>query len=501
MEHKFKEQLRQSRGESPLLSEALDEFATSKDLTVENFKEGVLRFIHLANMLPEQRKAFYGNSYAGLYDNNHLAEMWNAQCEPKDHINPHDLDTLVPDDWEIVADDASISFKYSGDTPSDALDALLKGPTVIDCGMFCQLGLWFGIRYVLGNKKFNEEFSRDDFWVTRSNFEEKNNGSVAQGNPLFAFFSEFAENSVSIEHVFNDAAYSTKHPGGTQGGQNCLVLNNLYYTFAPLQTRNGVTRSQVVLELIDAFNAEPDSHDEAALTVLFENAAFFQARYGSVYDFIFSTLPWFKILAYNKTVLSVYAKLLDEIPVCQENMTTIFGGKEGFIASFAENPAENGENYETFFAVPAVKEAFKNLLAKQPILFNIYYQGIVREFIEVHKTYATHVLSLEAYNENQAKKILHCASFIHFDFRTFLASLRIGPGLSPIPLSSPDRTLTKVLTSCELTLFPHAQAENEGRVAVAACAPSAHPVAMTDTNTTGDDPSAVIETGSRLGLG
>ncbi len=59
MEHRFIEQLKQSRSESAPLSQALIDFSTPKELTVQNFKEGVKRFIMLANMMPEERIAFF----------------------------------------------------------------------------------------------------------------------------------------------------------------------------------------------------------------------------------------------------------------------------------------------------------------------------------------------------------------------------------------------------------------------------------------------------------
>ena len=52
MQHKLIEQLKQSRGESAQINQALFDFSTQKELTVQNFKEGVQRFIMLANMLP-----------------------------------------------------------------------------------------------------------------------------------------------------------------------------------------------------------------------------------------------------------------------------------------------------------------------------------------------------------------------------------------------------------------------------------------------------------------
>lgn len=445
MEHRFIEQLKQSRGESAPLNQALIDFSTPKELTVQNFKEGVKRFIMLANMIPDERVAFYGNRYAGLYDNNHLAELWNTTCSPEDMIAPHALDSFAPSDWEIIGDAASISFKYMGLTPAAALDELLRGPTVIDCGIFCQLGIWFGIRYVLGDNRFNNEFGNQPFWITRSNFEAASEGFESQGSPLFSFFTTFIQDSVSIEHVFNDRDYRLKHPGGNNGGQNSLVIDNRYYTFTPLIARNGFTRTEVIQELLDALNAAPDSHDEEAIKVFFRNSDFFQSRYGSIYKFEFSAVPWFKLLACNITVLEAYANLLDNIPECKQKMAELFShddqgnGKINFIASFTEeDPAVNGEKYEAFFATPLVNETFQQVLKINPGLFTVYYRGILRVFIEYYQSYASITLSLEDYTKRQNEQERDIPSFIHFNFDTFLAGLSIGSGLSPIKGAIPD---------------------------------------------------------------
>lgn len=446
MQHKLIEQLKQSRGESAPLNQGLFDFSTPKELTVQNFKEGVQRFIMLANMLPEERVAFYGNRYAGLYNNNHLAELWNAICSREDIIAPHALDEFVPSDWEIIADEGSISLKYTGFTAAAALNELLRGPTVIDCGIFCQLGIWFGIRYVLGDERFNNEFGNQAFWITRSNFEAVREGFESGGSPLFSFFTSITQDSVSIEHVFNDAAYRLKHPGGNSGGENCLVIDNLYYTFSPLKVtaRNGFSRTEVIQELLDVFNAAPDFNDEEAIKVFFENSEFFQSRYGSIYKFEFSAIPWFRLLACNPPVLVSYANLLDSIPECKQKMRELFGGnglgdgKIAFIASFECDPAANGEKYDAFFSTPLVNAAFQQVLQENKRLFAVYYQAILRMFVEFYRNYATETLSLEDYIERQNEQHQDIPSFIHFNFNAFLAGLSMGSGLSSIKDSIPE---------------------------------------------------------------
>ncbi|MGV3740571.1 MAG: hypothetical protein ACO1N3_04705 [Gammaproteobacteria bacterium] len=139
-------------------------------------------------MPPDERDLFYGSRFAGLYNNNHLSELWNEHCPNEDKISPHSLDALKPASWEIVFEEEIIAFKYFGPDLAGTLNQLLEGPTVIDCGMFCQLGIWFGIRHILGDEAFNNQFTNTPFFLTRFNYVDIMKEKEALGNPLFAFF-------------------------------------------------------------------------------------------------------------------------------------------------------------------------------------------------------------------------------------------------------------------------------------------------------------------------
>ncbi len=112
---------------------------------------------------------------------------------------------------------------------SAGLDALLQGPTVIDCGMFCQLSLWFGIRYLIGNAVFNRLFGQAPFYVTQLLYEPiKDPSKPALGNPLYSFFEPVSDQAdvqkapLGIEYITNHKFYAYKHPGGHYIGENCL---------------------------------------------------------------------------------------------------------------------------------------------------------------------------------------------------------------------------------------------------------------------------------------
>lgn len=145
-----------SKPASAELSKFLDLFRKPKALTEALIIEGVQHFIRIANLTPAERLNFYGSQYNGLYYNNDLAKTWNDSSSDKsDKIEAYKLNYTCVSDWDYRESKESAALIYRGNTPSRALDELLKGPTVIDCGMYCQLSLWFGIRYVLGDEQFD----------------------------------------------------------------------------------------------------------------------------------------------------------------------------------------------------------------------------------------------------------------------------------------------------------------------------------------------------------
>ena len=87
-----------------------------------------------------------------------------------DSVKALQLNSLCPQGWDYVHEEVYMAFLYKGRTPAEALDSFVKGPSVIDCGMFTQLGIWFGIRHMLGNDKFNQLFGNAPFYITQLNY-------------------------------------------------------------------------------------------------------------------------------------------------------------------------------------------------------------------------------------------------------------------------------------------------------------------------------------------
>ena len=256
-------------------SNALKQFSADFDqprsLNAKTFREGVQKFIELANSHPlQQRESFYGNRFLGLHYNNDLMKLWNASNSQS--VQAHQVSSLVPKGWDSVSQDEGMVLVYRGDQPAEALDALIKGPVCIDCGMFAQLSMWFGIRYVLGNKRFNELFGRAPFFITQFNYNQIiSSDKPYSGNPLFAFLStkeEVFQPAVTVKYLSNTPDYKIKHPGGNYSGDNCIVSNDQYSIFDPLvESTQKLSELDVLNLLRDAYNAPRQQYDEDRLSI------------------------------------------------------------------------------------------------------------------------------------------------------------------------------------------------------------------------------------------
>ncbi len=272
------------------LTEDLRSFGTAKPHRFDVFIEGVLLFTKIANLSPDQRSKYYGNSFLGLHYNNDLAKGWNRSSP--ESINAHQLNFLCPPAWNYQLVGAFLTLVYRGDKPSTALDTLLQGPTVIDCGMFCQLGIWFGIKYMLGEKTFNAVFGKVPFYITQHVYNPTEPQNPYLGNPLYPFFQKppSARNAskypISIMHIPNHPLYPLKHPGGNYGGENCVVINNdEFIIFDPtLEKTSGLRKDDVEKLLLDTFNAQQDVNDDARLALYRENPTAINPTFGRSYE-------------------------------------------------------------------------------------------------------------------------------------------------------------------------------------------------------------------------
>lgn len=229
------------------------------------FKRGLLEFTRIANLNYQERAIFFGNSFLGVHYNNDLTAQWNATNS--ETICAHQLNLTAPQGWNYRCEETKSILVYKGNNPAAALDQLLQGPTVIDCGMFCQLSIWFGIRSVLGNEKFNQLFGNTPFYITQLFYNGIDNPLKPYfGNPLFDFFervtaTETVSQSVSVAHITNHPLYQLKHPGGNYQGENCIEIDGQFIIFDPSLSEKTLTKTQIAKLLCDTFNAPQNERD------------------------------------------------------------------------------------------------------------------------------------------------------------------------------------------------------------------------------------------------
>lgn len=262
-----------SLSSSPKFIEYLETLKTPKDRTLDALIVGIEAFMRVANFNSTERADFFGNSLLGLHYNNDLAKLWNS--ESPDVVQAHQLNHLCPPGWDYALGEEYYSLIYRGNIPSVGLDQLLRGPTVIDCAVFCQLSIWFGIRYMLGDQIFNQVFGNTPFYLTQLIY-----GSIDDpqkpylGNPLYPFFTSeitLEEKTVTIVHLSNDPLYQFKHPGGNYGGENCIVINGIYTIFDPhLAVKFGLKKNDVERLLLDTLNAPQNVNDKNRLSIYSE---------------------------------------------------------------------------------------------------------------------------------------------------------------------------------------------------------------------------------------
>jgi hypothetical protein len=249
----------------------LKSFDKERAFMPESFIEGIHLFCQIANYSPQDKARRYGNEFLGLHYSSDLAQLFNDSGDLS--IEAYQLQAICPPQWEYVCVDGFLALIYRGKLAGAALDSLLRGPTVIDCGMFCQLAIWFGLKYMLGNDTFDKVFAKAPLYLTQVVYNPiASINSAAKGNPLHPFFDEVSSSdsggneALFITHIHNHHLYHQKHPGGAYGGNNCVLIANRYTVFDPtLESTNDLSKEEVETLLLSAFNQDQGEQDKKML--------------------------------------------------------------------------------------------------------------------------------------------------------------------------------------------------------------------------------------------
>lgn len=258
---------------SPAFAADLEQFRSPKEWNPEVFQRGITLFTKIANLTPSQRQNYYGNKFAGINYSNCIANLWNEALEEK--VKPSEIEDIAPPGWDCECIDHKHVLVYRGNDICAALDKLLQGPTPIDCAMFCQLSIWFGIRYMLGDEMFRKIFGRAPFYLTQLLYQPILSAqSPHLGNPLYQFFVKSGAVTQDPEAILvcgvpNHKSYLLKHPGGLFHADNCVVIKGLYTSFGSASNQS---RDEIETQLLSALNAPQDDADKAKLELYAEQS-------------------------------------------------------------------------------------------------------------------------------------------------------------------------------------------------------------------------------------
>lgn len=227
-----------------------------EEINVSKFNQDLADIFQFMNTPYSERAEKFGDTLLGLhYDSDFLKELHKQGISTsfEGYLNTNKMRLVHPDCFNR---ENGLQLSYYGNNPAEALDKLLAGPTVIDCGMSIQIAILVALKKQLGSEQFNLIFGKKPFRITQYLW-NGNDVNPENNNPLYEFFS-YLTGSVCIKYFQNDQAYRAKHGGGNDTGHNTIHLPSLsspYLTFDP----NGApsTEERIKADLVKAFNTDP----------------------------------------------------------------------------------------------------------------------------------------------------------------------------------------------------------------------------------------------------
>ena len=127
-----------------------------------------------------------------------------------------------------------------------ALNAVVAGPTPMDCGMWSQLAWIMNIRYVIGDELFHQtfQFKKGEFVITQQCYQPTDR-RCESGNLFYPFYDDpllystlGTQPRIEIMSVFSHPNYLKKHPGGMGRLQNVVKIDGYNLVFKPGAHKN-----------------------------------------------------------------------------------------------------------------------------------------------------------------------------------------------------------------------------------------------------------------------
>ncbi|KAJ5115557.1 hypothetical protein N7526_011438 [Penicillium atrosanguineum] len=245
----------------------------SREWNINNFIEGAN---YLSNIVGPGKEKYYTNTLKGLHYAESFTQLWNEKYpqQPITALEP-DIKYQCPPGWSHkLNEDFRHVLTYEGGAPlGDGLNALVEGPTTLDCGMWCQVLLWMAIRYLVGDELFHQlfQFKKGEFAITQQSYQPMDSrckgGNLLyplHDKPLLVDVSE-TQTRIQILSVFNHPNYLKKHPGGMARLQNVVKIDDYNMVFEPGAHQNTFLDTELENDLMGAYNAPRDFSDTEKL--------------------------------------------------------------------------------------------------------------------------------------------------------------------------------------------------------------------------------------------
>lgn len=244
----------------------------SREWSINTFIEGAN---YLSNILGPEKEKYYPNTLKGLHFPNSFTRLWNER-HPQQPISALDAEKYqCPPGWSNKLNkDFCQVLAYEEEGPlGPALNAVLAGPTQIDCGMWSQLAAVFMMRYVIGDELFHKtfRFKKGEFVITQQCY-QPTDSRCKSGNLFYPFYDNpllyntlGTQPRIEIMSVFNHPNYLKKHPGGMGRLQNVVKIDGYNLVFKPGAHQNIFSDMELEQDLLKAYNAPRDPCDEKTL--------------------------------------------------------------------------------------------------------------------------------------------------------------------------------------------------------------------------------------------
>jgi hypothetical protein len=260
---------------SPIMKRLLETFNETSTKGLPSFSEGVSKADSLMNVSYGDRARLFGSKFSGLFSPEAFVDIWNKTQDTFLQMGRDvALQNVVPFGWKVSSSSPYSVISEKNETPSKALDTFVQGPSLLTGDMGNQLSLLFGLRFILGNRAFDDCF-RERPLVLSSNFFKLvvDNESEREIFPFADCFSIEApgekrsnrkRHSIGIQQLSNHPAYIKKHLAKQYSQLSLLELKKGEYSFFEpiVKKRSGLRLNAIKSYLLFRLNERLTTNDE-----------------------------------------------------------------------------------------------------------------------------------------------------------------------------------------------------------------------------------------------